>query len=66
MAHELRGLSTLSAEELDILFSSLTEKYTPIEINEQVFMIPETVNDLIDNLAIQIEKFESGGVEGTS
>ena len=49
MAEALNGLSTLSPEELDILFSSLTEKYTPIEINEQVYMIPTAVNDLIDN-----------------
>jgi len=66
MAEALNGLSTLSAEELEILFSSLTEQYTPIEINEHVYMIPSAVNDLIDNLACQIEKYESGGIEGTS
>ena len=61
MATEIKGLSNLSAEELDILFTSLAESYSPIEINERVYIIPQAVNDLIDSLYNQIER----GREGT-
>tara|TARA_Y100000034_G_scaffold34027_1_gene41695 strand:- start:1096 stop:1296 length:201 start_codon:yes stop_codon:yes gene_type:complete len=66
MAHELTGLSNLSVEELDILFSSLAEKYTPIEINGKVYMIPEEVNNLIDGIASQLEDLKMGGIDGVS
>ena len=66
MAHELTGLSNLSVEELDILFSSLAEKYTPIEINGKVYMIPEEVNNLIDGIARQLEDLKMGGIDGIS
>ena len=61
MATEIKGLSNLSAEELDILFTSLAESYSPIEINERVYIIPQAVNDLIDSLYNQLER----GKEGT-
>ena len=60
MASELTSLSNLSIEELDILFSSLAEKYSPIEINDKIYMIPEPVNDLIDGLANQLESLREG------
>jgi len=66
MAHELTGLSNLSVEELDILFSSLAEEYAPIEINGKVYMIPEEVNNLIDGLARQLEDLKMGGIDGVS
>ncbi len=66
MATELTSLSNLSVEELDILFSSLAEKYSPIEVNGRVYMIPDAVNDLIDGLASQLEKITSGDIVGES
>lgn len=65
MATEIKGLSNLSAEELDILFTSLAESYSPIEINERVYIIPQAVNDLIDSLYNQIERGREGSfIEG--
>ena len=55
MAEEIKGLSNLSTDELDILFTSLAESYSPIEINEKVYIIPQAVNDLIDSLYNQLE-----------
>ena len=65
MATEIKGISNLSAEELDILFTSLAESYSPIEINERVYIIPQAVNDLIDSLYNQLERGREGSfIEG--
>ena len=61
MATAIKGLSNLSTEELDILFTSLAESYSPIEINEKVYIIPQDVNDLIDSLYNQLERTKEGG-----
>lgn len=66
MASELTSLSNLSIEELDILFSSLAEKYSPIEINDKIYMIPDAVNDLIDGLANQLENLKGGELSAES
>ena len=66
MAHELTGLSTLTIEEIDLLLSSLSDKYSPIEINGKVYIIPDEVNKLIDGLASQLEDLKGGGVSGVS
>jgi hypothetical protein len=65
MAEEIKGLSNLSTDELDILFTSLAESYSPIEINEKVYIIPQAVNDLIDSLYNQLELTKDGSfIEG--
>ena len=61
MATAIKGLSNLTTKELDILFTSLAESYSPIEINEKVYIIPQAVNDLIDSLYNQLERTKEGG-----
>ena len=46
MATAIKGLSNLTTKELDILFTSLAESYSPIEINEKVYIIPQAINSL--------------------
>jgi len=38
----------------------MSHTYNPIEINGEVFMIPQKVNDLIDNLFIELQDLKLG------
>ena len=55
MAEELKGLSHLPPEIQQSILESISHSYHPIEIDGRVFMIPEEVNELIDNLLLQIQ-----------
>ena len=54
MAKELKELSSLSVEHQTLILSALCKKYQAIEIDDKVFLIPEEVNELIDNLVMQL------------
>ena len=54
MAEELKELSNLPVEHQSQILEALCKKYKAIEIDDKVFLIPEEVNDLIDNLVMQL------------
>ena len=57
MAKAIKELLGLPKEEQEFILHSLSHEYNPIEIDGEVYMIPQEVNDLIDNLAEQIATF---------
>ena len=62
MQKDIEILSKLTAEEqisiLEIISRSASE-LSPIEIDDVVYQIPDTVHDLIDNLALQIKELST-------
>ena len=54
MAKEIKELSKLPFEHQNKILESLCKNYQPIEIDDKVFLIPEEVNELIDNLVMQL------------
>ena len=56
MAEIYKGLSRLSLEEQEDILKTMSQSYFPIQINNEVFMIPREVNDLIDRLVSRLEK----------
>ena len=56
MAEIYKGLSRLSLEEQEDILETMSQSYFPIQINNEVFMIPEEGNDLIDRLVTRLEK----------
>jgi len=54
MAKELKELSKLPVEHQSQILQALCKNYQAIEIDEKVFLIPEEVNELIDNLVMQL------------
>ena len=57
MADEIKELSMLPREQQEFVLENLSHDYSPIEIDGNMYMIPQEVNDLIDNLAEQIATF---------
>ena len=57
MADEIKELSMLPREQQEFVLENLSHDYSPIEIDGNMYMIPQEVNDLIDSLAEQIETF---------
>ena len=53
MADEIKELSNLPREEQEFILENLSHDYSPIEIDGNTYMIPQEVNDLIDNLITQ-------------
>jgi hypothetical protein len=62
MQKDIEILSKLTAEEqisiLEIISRSASD-LSPIEIDDVVYQIPDTVHDLIDNLALQIKELST-------
>ena len=54
MANLIQELVPLSQEEQEDALSNLSKKLHPIQIDDKVYMIPEEVNELIENLSEQI------------
>ena len=62
MQKDMEILSKLTAEEQVSILSIIsrsTYDLSPIEIDDVVYQIPETVHDLIDNLALQIKELST-------
>ena len=55
MAEVIKELSNLPPEIQQSILESISHSYHPIEIDGEVYMIPEEVNELIDNLLLQIQ-----------
>jgi len=47
----------LPREQQEFVLENLSHDYSPIEIDGNMYMIPQEVNDLIDSLAEQIATF---------
>ena len=54
MAKEIKELSKLPIEHQSQILEALCKNYQPIEIDDRVYLIPEEVNELIDNLVAQL------------
>jgi len=54
MAKEIKELSRLPIEHQHQILEALCKNYHPIEIDDTVYLIPEEVNELIDNLVAQL------------
>ena len=54
MAEELKSLSGLSVRTQEAVLNTIADSCRPIEIDGKVFMIPDEVNELIDNLESQV------------
>ena len=57
MADEIKELSMVPREQQEFVLENLSHDYSPIEIDGNMYMIPQEVNDLIDSLAEQIATF---------
>ena len=57
MADEIKELSGLPRDQQEFVLENLSHDYSPIEIDGNMYMIPQEVNDLIDSLAEQIATF---------
>jgi hypothetical protein len=55
MAEEFKEISHLSQSDQEAILETISESYTPIQIDSRIYMIPEPVNDLIDKLVKQLE-----------
>ena len=60
MAEVIKELSNLPMEEQEFILNNMSHEYNPIEINGEVFMIPQEVNTLIDNLFIELQDLKLG------
>ena len=60
MAEVIKELSNLPMEEQEFVLNNMSHEYNPIEINGEVFMIPQEVNELIDNLFIELQDLKLG------
>ena len=54
MAKEIKEFSRLPIEHQHQILEALCKNYHPIEIDDKVYLIPEEVNELIDNLVDQL------------
>jgi len=60
MASAIKELLGLPKEEQEFILHGLSHEYNPIEIDGEVYMIPQEVNDLIDNLVVQVQELRVG------
>ena len=65
MADEIKELSMLPREQQEFVLENLSHDYSPIEIDGNMYMIPQEVNDLIDSLAEQIATFRMNSLYAT-
>tara|TARA_R100000306_G_scaffold48752_1_gene46111 strand:- start:258 stop:458 length:201 start_codon:yes stop_codon:yes gene_type:complete len=60
MAEVIKELSNLPREEQEFILNNMSHEYNPIEINGEVYMIPQEVNTLIDNLFLELQDLRLG------
>lgn len=60
MAEVIKELTNLPIEEQEFILNNMSHEYNPIEINGELFMIPQEVNALIDNLFIELQDLKLG------
>ena len=62
MAAELKELSGLSLRTQEAVLNTIADSCRTIEIDGKVFMIPDEVNELIDNLVEQLEEAKGSSI----
>ena len=62
MAEELKSLSGLSVRTQEAVLNTIADSCRPIEIDGKIFMIPDEVNELIDNLVEQLEEAKGSSI----
>jgi|TARA_R100001530_G_scaffold94990_1_gene65994 hypothetical protein len=58
MADVIKELQMFSQDEQEFVLEHLAHKYHPIEIDGEMFMIPDEVHNLINSLVVQISERE--------
>ena len=56
MAELIEEIDKLPLKEQEMILKQLSDNFVPIQINDEVFMIPEEVDLLISGLNRQIEE----------
>ena len=56
----IKELTNLPIEEQEFILNNMSHEYNPIEIIGELFMIPQEVNALIDNLFIELQDLKLG------
>ena len=56
MADVIKELYSLPKEEQEFILENLSHQYIPIEIDGDIYMIPDEVNSLIDSLISQVNE----------
>tara|TARA_R100000093_G_scaffold54132_1_gene27942 strand:- start:787 stop:1002 length:216 start_codon:yes stop_codon:yes gene_type:complete len=56
LSKSIKELEFLPEEAQEFVLRSLSRKLEPLQIDDEIYMIPHEVNDLIDNLIAQIHE----------
>jgi|TARA_R100000656_G_scaffold7903_4_gene9118 hypothetical protein len=56
LSKSIKELELLPEEAQEFVLRSLSRKLEPLQIDDEIYMIPHEVNDLIDNLIAQIHE----------
>lgn len=56
MSKVIKELEFFPEETQEFILKSLSKEHIPLQIDNEVFMIPQEVNELIDNLVAQIHE----------
>tara|TARA_R100000656_G_scaffold67037_1_gene50825 strand:- start:467 stop:661 length:195 start_codon:yes stop_codon:yes gene_type:complete len=56
MAELIKEIDKLPLKEQELILRQLSNSFSPIEIDNVIYMIPEEVNELIDSLSMQLSE----------
>ena len=56
MAELIKEIDKLPLKEQELILSQLSNSFSPIEIDNVIYMIPEEVSELIDSLTMQLNE----------
>ena len=59
MAELIKEIDKLPLKEQELILSQLSNSFSPIEIDNVIYMIPDEVNQLIDSLTNQVRDMRS-------
>jgi|TARA_R110002020_G_scaffold462150_1_gene681524 hypothetical protein len=54
MSELIEGLSNLSVSEQEKILIRLSKDLVPLEIDDEVYLVPQEVGELVDNLSAQV------------
>lgn len=54
MSELIEGLSNLSVSEQEKILIRLSKDLVPLEIDNEVYLVPQEVGELVDNLSAQV------------
>ena len=59
MAELIKEIDKLPLKEQELILRQLSNSFSPIEIDNVIYMIPDEVNQLIDSLTNQVRDMRS-------